>query len=885
MNGAGLLLSNEALDRIIVFLLYVPVCLISFRWLIPRLSPTSKRIAIGFLAAQILVIVLSIEIRPTSDLEEWLWKLDHARNIPSSLASAQLALIGVFSLTTAWLARSRPVWQRLYLLGVGLVFPFIGLDDFFDWKLLEKSWLKEPYILVGAVVVVATLAVAMRSPRRAQIWHVCLLTGLSLAALGGIVVDGFPDICGHLGFIRIDECLQFRFLEESLEFIGNWLTLAAILGYLSDAAPTPRPRIRLFLYAMPALLVLLFSSHSLLPQLQVRLLEQPVSVHVKSSLRQEVVPSDRQPLDETQVVLGELAVPAASSANWSEQPKNNGEFSVSNERLIYTFLFVLYVPVGLISFWLLIPHLAAPSARLASVMLAAQVIVIVLSIGNQYTSDFEKWLWNLDQKWNVPSILASTQLALVAGVALTTVYLAKARPTGQRLYLVGIGLVFLFLAWDEYFAFHERIAYWERYYIALGAVVAMATAVVAVRSPRRTRKWHICLLTGLAMSAIGAILFNGPWRICGNLGFLPLNGCLWPYNYEESLEFLAIWLVLVAALGHLSQAVPRPKPRIWRFLYLIPALWILLLIHDYFIPGLELRLLAQPASVQFESGVHLHGFRLDNQNGTYVLRLYASAKRRDYFGTGYSVHLVDQVSGDSIAYHNRHVSRPVRLFFAPGAAHVYRQWMKVEIPPQTVANRALRFVLTHWRDTNGDFVRQTILSSDLKLLSETQVVLSELVLPADSPAPSTLALAQFDNGFALTVVELPERARPGDNLVIPFAWRSDADGQEDHIQFLHLGYVSPPREGGSVEGGAKSVESGAWFVYDHQPLGPRLPTRLWYSGLADSETWQVPLPADLAPGRYTVFSPGCIARAIRKGYPPATLMANPGWMPECRWER
>ena len=58
------------------------------------------------------------------------------------------------------------------------------------------------------------------------------------------------------------------------------------------------------------------------------------------------------------------------------------------------------------------------------------------------------------------------------------------------------------------------------------------------------------------------------------------------------------------------------------------------------------------------------------------------------------------------------------------------------------------------------------------------------------------------------------------------------------MQFLHLGHES----------------SGEWWVYDQQPLGARLPTRLWYKGLADSETWQVPLPADLAPGRYRVFT-------------------------------
>ena len=108
MEIGELLISVETINRIFVLLLYVPVGLISYWRLIPRLSPTSKRIASGFLVAQILVIVLSIEIRPTSDFEEWLWKLDSARNIPSTLASTQLVLVGVVALTTAWLARARP---------------------------------------------------------------------------------------------------------------------------------------------------------------------------------------------------------------------------------------------------------------------------------------------------------------------------------------------------------------------------------------------------------------------------------------------------------------------------------------------------------------------------------------------------------------------------------------------------------------------------------------------------------------------------------------------------------------------------------------------------------------------------------------------------------
>ena len=75
-------------------------------------------------------------------------------------------------------------------------------------------------------------------------------------------------------------------------------------------------------------------------------------------------------------------------------------------------------------------------------------------------------------------------------------------------------------------------------------------------------------------------------------------------------------------------------------------------------------------------------------------------------------------------------------------------------------------------------------------------------------------------------------------LNLQFDWRSDENGLEDYVQFLHF-----VREA-----------SGAWWGFDQQPLGPRLPTRLWYPGLAGSETWLVPLQADLAPGSYAVYT-------------------------------
>ena len=161
-----------------------------------------------------------------------------------------------------------------------------------------------------------------------------------------------------------------------------------------------------------------------------------------------------------------------------------------------------------------------------------------------------------------------------------------------------------------------------------------------------------------------------------------------------------------------------------------------------------------------------------------------------------------------------------------------------EFPPHTPVNRALWVVLALWHKKTDKFEFQNIIASDLQLVSDTQVVLGEIVLPALSAGPAPVTLAVFDNGFSLDAVDLPERARPGETLTIPVFWRSDVAGREDFVQFLHFSHN----------------ESGAWWGHDQQPLGPRLPIRLWYQGLADSEIWQVPLPADLAPGRYTVFT-------------------------------
>ena len=206
---------------------------------------------------------------------------------------------------------------------------------------------------------------------------------------------------------------------------------------------------------------------------------------------------------------------------------------------------------------------------------------------------------------------------------------------------------------------------------------------------------------------------------------------------------------------------------------------------------------------------------------------------------GYSISLIDQASLASVARRNTYTHERLDSWESPDNTIVYRQWVEVEIPPDAPTNRALWLVLTLWREENGDYVRQKVLSSDLQRLSDTQLILDEFVLKPSATLPLTnTALASFENGFALESVGMPEQATAGDTLNITFTWRADEAEHLEYTQFLHLGHK----------------ESGKWLVHDQQPLGARLPTHLWYNGLSDSETWQVPLPADVQAGSYAVFT-------------------------------
>lgn len=515
------------------------------------------------------------------------------------------------------------------------------------------------------------------------------------------------------------------------------------------------------------------------------------------------------------------------------------EVAITTYALTRILITLAYAPACLICYWRLIPRLSPKTKLLASVMLAVQILVMLLALEARTSTVFDQWLLDLNGEWNIPTTFASAQLAMTVSVAFATAWLAKSISRRLRLYLFGAGLAMLFFLLDEHLSLHESNRVMVALNIAMGAALAAATLAFAGRSSARERIWHLCLLVGLSISGISALLVDKMGATCDQFGPLVLDGCIFYFRLEEALELLGIWLVLVAMLGHLSDAAPVITRRARRILLMLPFIWLCLYIAYALFPRLELKLLAQPASIDFERGIQLLGYRQESSAGATRIHLYATAQQQDYLGLGYSIHLVDQVSGESVASDDRWAGRHHSLWFL-GAEYmpVYRQSMEVIYPPRIPVNRALWVVLTTWRMKRGEFLSQSVVASDHRQLNESQIVLGELVLPASPATPAAAPYAMFGNGFSLDAIKLPEVARSGETLTIRFTWRSDRDNDEDFVQFLHLG----------------QADSGEWWVYDQRPLGARLPTRLWYSGLADSETWAVPLPADLAPGTYSVYT-------------------------------
>ncbi len=390
----------------------------------------------------------------------------------------------------------------------------------------------------------------------------------------------------------------------------------------------------------------------------------------------------------------------------------SGLIAASADALTACLLLLLYLPVAAFAWRMLIPDLPGPARLLVSGYLLAQVAVILLSFIKQPALSYDWWLWNLDREYNIPATLASMQLAMVAFVALLGAW--RHSPRWQRLFFFGLALLFAFLAADEFYLLHEDDETgFALVYAALGMAVAVLTLIMAARAAtRREKLWHGTFLAGLALSAFGAFGIDKALFTCDQWLIFRLDHCLYLVPLEEACEFLGIWLALLGLLGMalgMSRAGGSAMSRtVARFLLGWSFLWLLLLCLWSLAPGLELRLMTEPANVRFGSGTELHGYRVERRKHELFAHLIVSARQADYPWLGYTVVLVDQVTGAELARRDRFSRGQLLWHLGADWRHVFRETIPVLLPAETPENRAYWIVLTQWREREGLYTTQSV---------------------------------------------------------------------------------------------------------------------------------------------------------------------------------
>ena len=385
-----------------------------------------------------------------------------------------------------------------------------------------------------------------------------------------------------------------------------------------------------------------------------------------------------------------------------------------------------------------------------------------------------------------------------------------------------------------------------------GVSVALLSVPVWRNLKAQNRRYLLLLVTGLGTSVAGAEVLDKQRWFCGDfLQVLSLD-CMRLHPLEETFEKLGAFFVVMALLGWVGKTVSSERwQRVRRSLILSFTLPTLGLLTALTVVNIRSGVFESDFVISetfFHETDFANGYRLDatvypntgmHRSGQHMLVTVFGKIHRDIEQDfGYAIHIVDQASEEVYTAHE-HWSRYT--------AEQWRErgWLgeqqKIWFPEHVPARRALWLVFSLWeQNLAGEFITIPIASSDQFLLSDTQVVLRDFVLRDYSHTESdeTGRDFQFGAGFRLRVTDIPQSAKAGETLTIPMTWRATAEGEADWVQFLHFVHE----------------ETGALWNHDQPPLGERLPTRLWYEGLRDTEAWQITLPADLAPGRYAVYT-------------------------------
>lgn len=483
-----------------------------------------------------------------------------------------------------------------------------------------------------------------------------------------------------------------------------------------------------------------------------------------------------------------------------------------------------------------------PGRRLLTLFTATQALLLltnlVMALGGQGL--FPIRLWYLDHERTIPSVHSTIQLLLLTSLCFMNGLAAGLARVTERAWWLVLGLAVTFIAAIEYGPLARN--FFTDNLVAGAASAFLLWSLLTIRRQGRDRLRRnglLFLLGGMGLWAVGTFLLDYPTFP------VPVKAL------EETVETLGVALALAGAAGFFVADRSQRHLPLRRFLASLCltnlALALVLFSTHFWDNSLypQIRYLwniaGTPITVDIEdNALALRSWRVAALRPGRLARvdLWLHATRPPENDFGFTVQLIDQGNLESTLTFNKRSGIDTR-HWTPGKLFNRHLVGHFKLPGTAPVDRAQWLTLSFWKIVGDDFLPLKISSSDYPTLGDTHVILDELVLPDLTISPlQGEPLATFDNGFALQRAVLPARARAGDEMIVDFHWSSDAAGGEDWTQFLQFIHR----------------ESGNFWSVDQYPLGPRLPTRLWYAGLQSDEQWSLPVPQDLAPGDYSVLT-------------------------------
>lgn len=246
------------------------------RFVLHDLPPFGKGLLVLLYGLHFLLIALFYAARGWDEV--WSWYFDYRfgeYNPAASYAATLYVLIALGALLSAVRGQALPLFQRGYWLGTGLLFGFLGLDEYFVLHEGVKNWTL--YYGLAAVLLTLGSAVVLRQRRD---WRVAVMIvgGLGAAGAGGIGLEllALHDCFGYLG----QTCNRLPLIEEALENVGILTVLAGVVLYASQhVRPVVWRQARALLVAGGVgTAIILLTGPWFIPALEMQLRAEPVQL-------------------------------------------------------------------------------------------------------------------------------------------------------------------------------------------------------------------------------------------------------------------------------------------------------------------------------------------------------------------------------------------------------------------------------------------------------------------------------------------------------------------------------------------------------------------------------------------------------------------------------